>query len=209
MYAVRTCGRVMRAHGCRELVFFFFKQKTAYELRISDWSSDVCSSDLTGIGAGHLGDTDYTSARLSLVWNLTDTLENYTIGTFVNSSTNGYSAALFACNPGSLIGLLAGPTSCTGQLSRQEANGQNGFYDLASTVADPSSIIKERRLINTTTWNISDEITAKNNLASGHPVTDNESDDFGTNFNSQTERTEERRVGKECVSTCRARWSPY
>src|SRR3546814_8081365 len=29
------------------LRFFFFKQKTAYELRISDWSSDVCSSDLT------------------------------------------------------------------------------------------------------------------------------------------------------------------
>src|SRR3546814_6762007 len=28
------------------LFFFFFKQKTAYEMRISDWSSDVCSSDL-------------------------------------------------------------------------------------------------------------------------------------------------------------------
>src|SRR3546814_6444502 len=28
------------------LIFFFFKQKTAYEMRISDWSSDVCSSDL-------------------------------------------------------------------------------------------------------------------------------------------------------------------
>src|SRR3546814_6226006 len=27
------------------MVFFFFKQKTAYEMRISDWSSDVCSSD--------------------------------------------------------------------------------------------------------------------------------------------------------------------
>src|SRR3546814_8024803 len=27
-------------------LFFFFKQKTAYEVRISDWSSDVCSSDL-------------------------------------------------------------------------------------------------------------------------------------------------------------------
>src|SRR3546814_6753069 len=43
------------------LVVFFFKQKTAYEMRISDWSSDVCSSDLfvqfhpTGIyGAGCL-----------------------------------------------------------------------------------------------------------------------------------------------------------
>src|SRR3546814_18957379 len=30
------------------VVFFFFKQKTAYEMRISDWSSDVCSSDLVG-----------------------------------------------------------------------------------------------------------------------------------------------------------------
>src|SRR3546814_7142568 len=30
------------------LTLFFFKQKTAYELRISDWSSDVCSSDLYG-----------------------------------------------------------------------------------------------------------------------------------------------------------------
>src|SRR3546814_3902519 len=29
-------------------IFFLFKQKTAYEMRISDWSSDVCSSDLLG-----------------------------------------------------------------------------------------------------------------------------------------------------------------
>src|SRR3546814_18389519 len=31
---------------CQFVFFFFFKQKTAYEMRISDWSSDVCSSDL-------------------------------------------------------------------------------------------------------------------------------------------------------------------
>src|SRR3546814_9209758 len=30
----------------KKVCFFFFKQKTAYEMRISDWSSDVCSSDL-------------------------------------------------------------------------------------------------------------------------------------------------------------------
>src|SRR3546814_3680635 len=42
--------------------FFFFKQKTAYEMRISDWSSDVCSSDLISLryrrqhlGAPHRG----------------------------------------------------------------------------------------------------------------------------------------------------------
>src|SRR3546814_1603780 len=34
--------------------FFFFKQKTAYEMRISDWSSDVCSSDLVDMQAALL-----------------------------------------------------------------------------------------------------------------------------------------------------------
>src|SRR3546814_10316003 len=37
------------------LLFFFFKQKTAYEMRISDWSSDVCSSDLHCVAEeGHI-----------------------------------------------------------------------------------------------------------------------------------------------------------
>src|SRR3546814_5314561 len=35
--------------------FFFFKQKTAYEMRISDWSSDVCSSDLPALLPGLAG----------------------------------------------------------------------------------------------------------------------------------------------------------
>src|SRR3546814_20288042 len=40
--------------SCYEyVIFFFFKQKTAYEMRISDWSSDVCSSDLTLSGRGN------------------------------------------------------------------------------------------------------------------------------------------------------------
>src|SRR3546814_17791649 len=34
-------------HNFCVIFFFFFKQKTAYEMRISDWSSDVCSSDLS------------------------------------------------------------------------------------------------------------------------------------------------------------------
>src|SRR3546814_10300467 len=38
------------------MIFFFFKQKTAYEMRISDWSSDVCSSDLwPGMEEGKFG----------------------------------------------------------------------------------------------------------------------------------------------------------
>src|SRR3546814_19299009 len=43
---------------CLFFFFFFFKQKTAYEMRISDWSSDVCSSDLVegGLERGELFD---------------------------------------------------------------------------------------------------------------------------------------------------------
>src|SRR3546814_15732851 len=46
------------------VLFFFFKQKTAYEMRISDWSSDVCSSDLSR--RGPLGRKPWFSAGFSL-----------------------------------------------------------------------------------------------------------------------------------------------
>src|SRR3546814_8601067 len=85
------------------LCVFFFKQKTAYEMRISDWSSDVCSSDLAA-------PAQLATANTALIM-------------FYN------------------IGSASGPIIA------------GGAMDL---------------------W-----------------------------------RSEERRVGKECVSTCRSRWSPY
>src|SRR3546814_8869820 len=45
-------------------MFFFFKQKTAYEMRISDWSSDVCSSDLRAGVAAVAGEVQRTAAGL-------------------------------------------------------------------------------------------------------------------------------------------------
>src|SRR3546814_8149453 len=42
-----SCCCVSGSTVARSCVSFFFKQKTAYEMRTSDWSSDVCSSDLT------------------------------------------------------------------------------------------------------------------------------------------------------------------
>src|SRR3546814_6824758 len=47
--------------------FFFFKQKTAYEMRISDWSSDVCCSDLELIAGGETGAVEFKSTlRINL-----------------------------------------------------------------------------------------------------------------------------------------------
>src|SRR3546814_11131130 len=45
------------------MLVFFFKQKTAYEMRISDWSSDVCSSDLDGVGGAAPGAVDAVDPR--------------------------------------------------------------------------------------------------------------------------------------------------
>src|SRR3546814_3620665 len=46
LYVIRDLSCYYLHATCRFSCFFFFKQKTAYEMRISDWSSDVCSSDL-------------------------------------------------------------------------------------------------------------------------------------------------------------------
>src|SRR3546814_6629543 len=45
------------------LCMFFFKQKTAYELRISDWSSDVCSSDLVIVEDRRIGAVQFPRAE--------------------------------------------------------------------------------------------------------------------------------------------------
>src|SRR3546814_20569106 len=54
---------VLRIVWC---ILFFFKQKTAYEMRISDWSSDVCSSDLARAGTGDHCDLAEQSCHANL-----------------------------------------------------------------------------------------------------------------------------------------------
>src|SRR3546814_7582313 len=101
------------------MFFFFFKQKTAYEMRISDWSSDVCSSDLIAASSfnGPFGRREDSQKIVAV------------------HSQRGNATANASC-------------------------GKRGAF------------------------------------ASGQGLK-------GGN------RSEERRVGKECVSTCRSRWSPY
>src|SRR3546814_6645383 len=70
--------------------FFFFKQKTAYDMRISDWSSDVCSSDLTPISALIHAATMVTAgifmvARMSPLFELSETALNFVL--FIGATT--------------------------------------------------------------------------------------------------------------------------
>src|SRR3546814_10777580 len=104
------------------MYFFFFKQKTAYEMRISDWSSDVCSSDLSVPPASFGGN-----------------LDNWRTG------------------PGARVFL---PVQVAGALlSLGDPHASQGDSELCGTAIEC--------------------------------------------------RSEEGRVGKECVSTCRSRGSPY
>src|SRR3546814_2524584 len=106
-------------------VFFFVKQKTAYEMRISDWSSDVCSSDLN-------------------------------------------------------VRVLKVPEPQVFFLNFGESRLEHELRLHVRDLGDRNPVIDEinRRL-------------------------DREFREMGI------VRSEERRVGKECVSTCRSRWSPY
>jgi len=143
-------------------------------------------NNVTDIGADRLANVDFTAGRLSLLVNLTDNLENYSILSFVNSDNNGSARRVFACNPN------ADPREnpfyaftgrqCQEQLANQAASGQDGYYDLVSTVATPVTAIKQRRLINTTTWQATDELTLKNVFAFTRLHTQNGQDVFGTQF---------------------------
>ena len=53
MVAVSLKKKKKKKKKKKNIIFFFFKQKTAYEMCDSDWSSDVCSSDLAGEFVGN------------------------------------------------------------------------------------------------------------------------------------------------------------
>src|SRR3546814_9266710 len=75
-------------------VFFFFKQKTAYEVRISDWSSDVCSSDLL--------------FGLSFSYTLPLTLSSSALQEVTPDRMRGFASAIYFVSS-ALIGMTVGP----------------------------------------------------------------------------------------------------
>jgi len=192
--------------------------------------------NITGIGADDLGNVDYIAGRLSAVWDITDSIENYSILSLVDSSSHGSTAQLFDCN--NLLSNVSDPTAidvqalvqglitivstggdinlvdplpgvplggspfalltfqpCQQQLDEQAAAGQDGPYDVVSTVKTPITEIKEKRLINTTTWTINDDLTFKNILAYAHLYTQNGSNIFGNNFPDSTDPSGRRELG--------------
>ncbi len=148
-------------------------------------------NNITGIGAKDLGNADYTAARISLLWDASDAIENYLVVNYADSSTNGHSSQLFHCTDDSPtekpLSAFTGP-GCRNQLEFQRETGQDGFYDVVSTAPNPRTDIQDLRIINKLSLEISDKLTISNILAHSILETENESDVFGTRF-TETQAT--------------------
>src|SRR3546814_5451670 len=77
--------------------FFFFKQKTAYEMRISDWSSDVCSSDLSSIS--HMDDAIGEESSMDERGTHQDHLALIVYSASQETQSSGYPPKPFAAHP--------------------------------------------------------------------------------------------------------------
>src|SRR3546814_20546375 len=132
---------------------FCFKQETAYEMRISDWSSDVCSSDLRLVTQGQqtLGSVD--------------AIDGYNVNRNVQFSQELRYQTKLDLPVNFLVGAYYQHSSY------QNLNSANVFP--MAVQGAPFTFEKEARQ------------------------------------KGRTWRSEARRVGKECVSTCRSRGSPY
>src|SRR3546814_10964409 len=137
-------------------MFFLFKQKTAYEMRISDWSSDVCSSDL--------GTVDHK-------------------GQVVPQPGHGHEEGL-------LIGQIALPAIHDGNASIRRQPLRHMGIERVSEVKPPEHWIGALQLVAQASGGDHSHSSAFDRL----------------DLCLISIRSEERRLGKECVSTCNTRW---
>jgi len=143
---------------------------------------DGFMKNVSGVGPSRLANIDYLAGRASLMLDVTDSLQNYTIFTYTDSENNGSIQGMFVCNPDT--GFNAAPLNlCDQALSRQG----DDFYNVASgDAAKPVSKLKQWQAINTTTWNVSDALTIKNILSYANLEQDMRTSVFGSNFRLST-----------------------
>lgn len=133
----------------------------------------------SGIGPKRFSDIDYLALRASLIVDLADSLENYTILSWSDSSNNGPLPKLTKAD-----GNIANLTNVFGPLAIPQAERQqsSGYYTAEN--ADPKAGVDLTTwsVINTTTWNASDELTVKNIVSYAQQTYDLRSELFGTNL---------------------------
>ncbi|SFF96166.1 iron complex outermembrane recepter protein [Novosphingobium sp. CF614] len=118
-----------------------------------------------GIGPDRMGNVNYIAGRISFLQPLTPDLENYTIATFAKSDTVGSTPQPTRCNSTAMLGNVPSGLMACDSLARIRATGD--FYTVENPIEDPRSYLKQWQFINTTTWNVSDDVTLKNIVTYG------------------------------------------
>ncbi|MYM63924.1 TonB-dependent receptor [Pseudomaricurvus sp. HS19] len=126
-------------------------------LGVDSQQRDGYLDNISGIGPDEFADLDYSSFRVSLLWDITENLENYTIIKYSESENNASPYQILDCN--TTGGFAA---FCQADLAGREAAGNNGEYDVYSFLEDSKSEMEQAQIINTTTWEINDNLTVKN-----------------------------------------------
>jgi iron complex outermembrane receptor protein len=146
-------------------------------------SRDGYLHNTSGIGPIVFNDVNYTALRLGFDVDITPDLENYTIATYTTSDTRGDVQKMIACDSGSTAQGALLFIDIGGACTQFASQGKN-FYDIQQNISNPYSKLVTWRLINTTTWDVSDNLTVKN-IASYAQLNDKlHSALFGTNFNT-------------------------
>jgi iron complex outermembrane receptor protein len=135
------------------------------------------TENISDIGPHDLNNVNYLAARLSVDADITANIENYTIASFSHSNNNGNDTQLVACNATESPPL--GALACA-QLASEGANRRPDTVD--NSVFNAQSYIQEWQVINTTTWNVADDLTFKNIVSYSQLHVINDSGLFGTNF---------------------------
>ena len=130
-----------------------------FRLGVDHMSRDGYLHNVTNIGPSNFGDVDYTSFRGSMVMDLTPNLENYTILTYSDSDTHGDLGKAFGYNPTSPGAAI---TNLGASIAAEEAAISGNFWDVANSRPDAVEQIHQARVINTTTWQATDDLTLKN-----------------------------------------------
>ncbi len=133
--------------------------------------------NISAIGPDALSNIDYTSGRISLMWDISDTLRNYTIYTNTYSRNNGSVQGIFACGSQGVGGVL-----CDSSYTEWQSGGGD-FYDVVTDTPDPTSTLQQWQFINTTTWDVSENLTVKNILSFANLKQTTRSSVFGSNIN--------------------------
>src|SRR3546814_15943011 len=155
-------------------VVVFFKQKTAYELRISDWSSDVCSSDLPGgLARQFVGLAGASGVISQALHGHPQRLGRSKASRDVGGELHHLEWPALGIQDGVVAGFDPDFAPALAQ-----AQILAGIVLALGQLAPEVSIVRAFALLR-------------------------------LHEHAMVARSEERSVGKECVSTCRSRWSPY